>query len=349
MGYRFADYLRDRAPSAAVACAGLAVVALMLMAAGVAGEGVAAACGVAAAAGALATGLDYLRRRRYYRRLAALAEGLAREGRAYLAAELAEEPACAEERVFQEALRLGSKSMADELARMRADQRAYRDYVETWVHEVKTPIAAARLAAANDPCPVAEAMDVELGRVEGFVDQALYYARSTSLDRDFQVREVVLADVARAAVRSCARTLIDAGVAPELTDLDLTVRADPKWLEFCLRQVLVNAAKYRRDADALAGEPARVRLWARRRQTGLDAWETELFVEDNGVGIPACDLARVWDRGFTGENGRRYARSTGIGLYLVRELCAKMGLGVSCDSEPGAWTRVSVTFPDSAC
>ena len=228
-----------------------------------------------------------------------MAEGLAREGRAYLAAELAEEPACAEERVFQEALRLGSKSMADELAHMRADQRAYRDYVETWVHEVKTPIAAARLAAANDPCPVAEAMDVELGRVEGFVDQALYYARSTSVDRDFQVREVVLADVARAAVRGCARTLIDAGVAPELTDLDLTVRADPKWLEFCLRQVLVNAAKYRRDAGALAGEPARVKLWARRRQTGLDAWETELFVEDNGVGIPACDLARVWDRGFT--------------------------------------------------
>ena len=336
MGYRFADYLRDRAPSAAVAGAGLAVAALMLLAAGVAGEGVAAACGVAAASGALAGGLDYLRRRRYYRRLAGLAEGLA------------EEPACAEERVFQEALRLGSKSMADELARMRADQRAYRDYVETWVHEVKTPIAAARLAAANDPCPVAEAMDVELGRVEGFVDQALYYARSTSVDRDFQVREVVLADVARAAVRSCARTLIDAGVAPELTDLDLTVRADLKWLEFCLRQVLVNAAKYRRDADALAGEPARVKLWARRRQTGLDAWETELFVEDNGVGIPACDLARVWDRGFTGENGRRYARSTGIGLYLVRELCAKMGLGVACASEPGAWTRVSITFPDSA-
>ena len=92
MGYRFADYLRDRAPSAAVAGAGLAVAALMLMAAGVAGEGVAAACGVAAASGALAGGLDYLRRRRYYRRLAGLAEGLAREGRAYLAAELAEEP-----------------------------------------------------------------------------------------------------------------------------------------------------------------------------------------------------------------------------------------------------------------
>lgn len=342
MGYRFADYLRDRAPSAAVACAGIAVAALMLLAAGMPGGACAAVCGVVAASGVLAGGLDYLRRRGYYRRLAAMAEGLAREGRAYLAAELAEE------RVFQEALRLGSKSMADELARMRADQRAYRDYVETWVHEVKTPIVAARLAAANDPCPVAEAMDVELGRVEGFVDQALYYARSTSVDRDFQVREVVLADVARAAVRSCARTLIDAGVAPELTDLDLTVRADPKWLEFCLRQVLVNAAKYRRDADALAGEPARVRLRARRRQTGLDAWETELFVEDNGVGIPACDLARVWDRGFTGENGRRYARSTGIGLYLVRELCAKMGLGVSCDSEPGAWTRVSVTFPDSS-
>ena len=342
-----ASYLRDRLPSACVRAASLALVALALAAYGVEVGVVTLVTAVLAAGEAAALLVDFWRRYGFYQRLDRTADGLAEHGVAYLASELTREPATLEEAAFLDALRRASKSMADQVAIMRAEQRDYRDYVETWVHEVKTPIAAGRLVAANNPGPVADAMDAELGRIEGYVEQALYYARSTTLDRDFQVREVVLADVARAAVRSCARTLIDAGVAPELTDLDLTVRADPKWLEFCLRQVLVNAAKYRRDADALVGEPARVRLRARRRQTGLDAWETELFVEDNGVGIPACDLARVWDRGFTGENGRRYARSTGIGLYLVRELCAKMSLGVSCDSVQGAWTRVSITFPDS--
>ena len=91
----------------------------------------------------------------------------------------------------------------------------------------------------------------------------------------------------------------------------------------------------------------RVRIWAERRDTGLGAWETALCVEDGGIGIPACDLGRVFDRGFTGENGRRYARSTGMGLYLVRELCAKMGLAARIESEEGVWTRVSIVFPAS--
>ena len=191
---------------------------------------------------------------------------------------------------------------------------------------------------------MADAMDAELGRIEGYVEQALYYARSTTLDRDFQVREVVLADVVRAALRRNARTLIDARVTPELGELGLTVSADPKWVEFMLGQLMGNAAKYRRE-DAEAG---RLRVWASRRQTGMDAWETLLFVEDDGVGIPPEDLGRVFDRGFTGANGRRYARSTGMGLYLVRELAGKMGLTASIDSEQGRWTRVTLAFPASA-
>ena len=187
-------------------------------------------------------------------------------------------------------------------------------------------------------------MDAELGRIEGYVEQALYYARSTTLDRDFQVREVELSDVVRAALRRNARTLIDARVTPELGELGLTVSADPKWVEFMLGQLMGNAAKYRREG----AEAGHLRLWAERRQTGMDAWETLLFVEDDGVGIPPEDLGRVFDRGFTGSNGRRYARSTGMGLYLVRELAGKMGLAVGIASEQGHWTRVTLAFPASA-
>lgn len=339
-----ASYLRDRLPSACVRAASLALVALALAAYGVE-VGVVTLVTVLLAAGeAVVLLVDFWRRWGFYQRLDRTTDGLAKHGVAYLASELTREPATLEEAAFLDALRRASKSMADQVAIMRAEQRDYRDYVETWVHEVKTPIAAGRLVAANNPGPVADAMDAELGRIEGYVEQALYYARSTTLDRDFQVREVVLADVVRAALRRNARTLIDARVTPELGELGLTVSADPKWVEFMLGQLMGNAAKYRRE-DAEAG---RLRVWASRRQTGMDAWETLLFVEDDGVGIPPEDLGRVFDRGFTGANGRRYARSTGMGLYLVRELAGKMGLAVSVDSEQGRWTRVTLAFPASA-
>lgn len=338
------SYLRDRAASVAVRAAALALVALALGVYGVEAGIVALAIAVMAVAGLAATLIDWLRRRGFYAGLARSLDGLGEQGVAYLAPELMEVPSTLEERLFLEALSRESKAMADQVAAMRAEQREYRDYVETWVHEVKTPIAAGRLVAANNPGPAADAMDAELGRIEGLVEQALYYARSTSLDRDFQVRDVLLADVARASVRRCARTLIGARVTPELGELDLTVSADPKWVEFVLGQLLVNTAKYRRPGEG----PGRVRIWAERRQTGLDAWETLLHVEDDGIGIPAADLSRVFDRGFTGANGRRYARSTGMGLYLVRELCHKMGLAVRAESEQGSWTRVTLAFPASA-
>ena len=233
--------------------------------------------------------------------------------------------------------------MRDRIATARRLQREYREYVETWVHEIKTPIAAARLVARNNPSPATESMDAELDQIEGYVEQALYYSRGTSLDRDFQIRQVALAEVVRDALRHKARTLIGARVTPELEGLDLTVRADPKWLSFVIGQVLVNSAKYRSEKDGRG----RVRITATRRETGLDAWETVLAIADDGVGMPASDVGRAFDKGFTGENGRRFARSTGMGLYLVRELCEKMGVRAALESEEGSGTTVYLSFPDS--
>ena len=146
----------------------------------------------------------------------------------------------------------------------------------------------------------------------------------------------------RDALRHKARTLIGARVTPELEGLDLTVRADPKWLSFVIGQVLVNSAKYRSEKDGRG----RVRITVTRRETGLDAWETVLAIADDGVGMPASDVGRAFDKGFTGENGRRFARSTGMGLYLVRELCEKMGVRAALESEEGVGTTVYLSFPD---
>ena len=335
----FGAYLADRLAPLAVGAAALAFCALVMVVYGLDAAAVGFVCAVLVIAAAVALVLDWLHRHAFYRSLAETLDAL---DDTYLATELVERPGFAEGALFFDALDRESKAMRDRVAAERRRQREYREYVETWVHEVKTPIAAARLIAKNNPSAAMDAVDAEVDAIEGYVEQALYYSRGTSLDRDFQVREVVLADVVHDALRRKARTLIGARVVPELGGLDFTVRADPKWLSFVIGQVLVNSAKYRRPGE---GE-GHVRVFAERRETGLDAWETVLSIEDDGVGIPASDVGRVFDKGFTGENGRRFARSTGMGLYLVRELCEKMGVSAWLESEQGVGTTVYLAFPD---
>lgn len=335
----FGAYIADRLAPLAVGAVALAFAALVMTVYGLDPAAVGFVCSVLVLAAAVALLLDWLHRRGFYLRLSDLLDSL---DEAYLATELIDRPGFLEGEIFYDALDRESKAMRDRIALARRRQREYREYVETWVHEIKTPIAAAHLIARNNPAPEVDAMDAEVDAIEGYVEQALYYSRGTSLERDFQIREVLLADVVRDALRHKARTLIGARVTPELEGLDLTVHADPKWLSFVIGQVLVNSAKYCSDKDGRG----RVRITATRRDTGLDAWETVLAIADDGVGIPVSDVGRVFDKGFTGENGRRFARSTGMGLYLVRELCEKMGVRTALESEEGAGTTVYLFFPD---
>ena len=335
----FGAYIADRLVPLVVGVVALAFAALVMSVYGLDPAAVAFVCAVLVLAAAIALLLDWLHRRAFYQRLTDMLDSLDEE---YLATELVERPDFLEGELFYDALERESKAMRDRIASARRRSREYREYVETWVHEIKTPIAAAHLIAKNNPSPEVDALDAEVDAIEGYVEQALYYSRGTSLDRDFQIREVLLADVVRDALRHKARTLIGAHVVPDLGELDLTVRADPKWLSFVIGQVLVNAAKYRSEKDGSGC----VRISANRRETGLDSWETVLSIADDGVGIPAADVGRVFDKGFTGENGRRFARSTGMGLYLVRELCDKMGISTWLESEENVGTTVYLAFPD---
>ena len=184
---------------------------------------------------------------------------------------------------------------------------------------------------------VASKLKAELDRIESYVEQALYYARSTSLARDYAIRELPLADAVRTACKKNARYLIERGTTPSIEVGDgVTVFADASWLSFALGQVLVNAAKYGATS---------VRFTVREEGAGTSAARTVLEIADDGPGIPAADVPRVFDRGFTGKNGRAQGSATGMGLYLVATLCEKMGLGVGLASEEGTGTRVMLAFP----
>ena len=270
-------------------------------------------------------------RLRFYRDTARMLDELADP---YLLCELVEPPGFAEGDFLCQVLRRTGKSMADRVEDARRDAAEYRDYVEQWVHAIKTPIASARLALENYPGPLAEQVGEDLFRVEGYVEQALYYARSGAVERDYLIRAVPLDRLASAAVRRYARPLIAAGFQVDLQGLDAVVYTDEKWVCFILGQLISNAVAYRGEAPCIA--------FTQR----LEGSAAVLCVTDNGAGIPAADLPRVFDKGFTGANGRRAgARSTGLGLYLCRRLCGRLGLGLALFSQEGAWTRAEIVFP----
>ena len=345
--YDVGVYLRSHGVSLAVLVLLELLLALVLGVTSVSRDLATLVLSLVAGAWALALVLDYLRMRGFYRELGELAQTL---DRPRLIPGLLGEPSFAEGRIAHAALVAVSRGASEEVAAQRRQVEEYRAYVEAWVHEAKSPLAAAGLALENleagDGRPDPGRLRVlrrELARVDGYVEQALFYARSETLERDYLVRQHVLREVVHAAVRANADLLIGARVTPRLGEgLDLPVFTDDKWLAFMLGQLLQNSARYvRPDAE---GGP-QVWLDARVVGEGTARERVELVVRDNGCGVSAADLPRVFERGFTGENGRDHRRSTGLGLWLVARLAAKMGVSVGADSRPGEGFSVTLGFP----
>lgn len=313
------------------ACVGLLVVLPTL---GVTLHGALFAAGLAAACFAGAGIWNFARMARYWREVVAMVE---QAERACEIPALLDEPLFLAGRVAHGALEGVAQAASRENAELLQEQRAYSRYIELWIHEVKTPLAAAKLVLASMHGTEAATLKSELERIEAQVDQALYAARSATVANDYAIREVGLLDAAREAVKRNAHLLVGRQVEVRFDVPEgLTVLADRPWIVFCLQQVVVNAAKY--DARAIT-------FAARVEEPGTPRGRTVLLVADDGCGIPAADMPRVFERGFTGQVGRAHGSATGMGLYLVRTLCEQMGLGVSIASEEETGTEVAFSFP----
>ena len=326
----FGEFLTDRLPTVVLtALAALFAFALLVtLGAGAYAGGYLA--GAILLSQALAFLLEYLPRRRFY---GEIERDMARLDKKYLVTEVLPEAGFAEGRVLAALTREADKSMCDAVAVCERASKEYREYIETWVHEIKTPISAARLMLENEPGESARPLAHELTRIENYVEQALYYSRSGSVEQDYRIRETSLKALVASALRKNAALLIEAGASVKTENLDLTVFTDAKWTDFMLGQVLANSVKYR-------SGPLELSLTGEQRGSAVS-----LTVADNGPGVPAADLPHLFEKGFTGENGRRGAKSTGLGLYLCKKLCDKMGLDLSLASVSGAGMRVTFGFP----
>ncbi len=348
----FAAYIRSAWPTVAILLAADLLGGFMLAVGGTAPSLVTLACGIAAAATACALAVDYARKRPFLSELARLSSDLEHP---LWVSEMVDRPDYAEGAVAYDALRAVSKAANDDVATYRRQGAEYREYIETWVHEAKSPLAAAHLMLENiedelqaldgDPVDVVALLDrmgsfgEELDRMEGYVEQALFFARSETLDRDYLIREYGLRDLVSAAIRANSHVLISSRVSPTRGDLDYRVFTDEKWMQFILGQIIQNSVKYARP------EGAAIEFSAALRDEGLSSERVELAIADNGCGVSAADLPRVFERGFTGEAGRSGKRATGIGLYLVERLCSKMGIGIRADSVEGSGFTVTLSFP----
>lgn len=280
-------------------------------------------------------GWDYYHRKKYFDRIFRQLEGLDQR---YLIGELLPDSWRLEDALYREILRCSGKSVIEKIHILEDEAKEYREYMESWIHEVKTPITAMSLICENHRDTYTDRMKYELGKVENEVERVLYFARSEQVYQDYMIREVNLREVVLAAIRRNKQYLIAADISIELKVEDRPVHTDGKWVEFLLNQIIGNSIKYKRKDGA--GGVITI-------STQTAGSQVSLILEDNGIGIPADDRKRIFDKGFTGSNGRSRGSSTGIGLYLCRKLCDKLEIGLRAESEEGAYTRMILTFPDS--
>ena len=253
--------------------------------------------------------------------------------RKYLFMECVPPPGNLYERRLFDLTRRAGRAMTGAVSDAKAAQREYREYVERWVHEIKAPVTAARLICRDLNGNTRRKLIVELAQIEAHVERALFYARAENPEQDCLFRQVNMGDIAAEAIENHRPLLVQSGVRLETDGLDCTVCTDEKWAVFILGQLLQNAARYR------GAEPV---ISISARACGK---QTQLIVQDNGIGIPAHELSRVSDRGFTGSNGRACGGSTGMGLYLCKKLASFLDLGLHIVSQEGEGTTVTLTFP----
>lgn len=218
--------------------------------------------------------------------------------------------------------------LLDEQARLQAEftGRSVRmtDYYTLWAHQIKTPIAAMRLQMQSEDTDASRACLFELSRVEQYVDMVMAYQRLDSDATDYLFRACELDRIIRAAVKKFAGEFISRRIRLVYEPVCARVVTDEKWLQFVLEQLISNALKY-----TPAGSVT-IRLEA----------PATLVIEDTGIGIAPEDLPRIFERGFTGCNGRADKKASGLGLYLCARVCKNLGCGIRAESAPGKGTRV---------
>ncbi len=278
--------------------------------------------------------LEFIKYKNYYDEVDSILENLDNK---YLLPEIIKEANFIEGGKLNSILKEISRDMHENVKYYKDMQEDYREYIETWVHEIKTPIASTKLIIENNRNEVTNKIDFQMDRIEGFVEQVLYYSRSNNVSKDYIIKQINLDLVVRNVIKRNYRDFIHKKIKLDIKDIDEIVHSDGKWVEFIINQIIVNSIKYSNSKEPM------ISIYSIKKANSV-----MLTIEDNGAGIIDKDINRVFEKGFTGENGRKFSKSTGMGLYLCEKLCSKLGLKIIIVSEVNKGTKVTLIFPLSS-
>ena len=257
----------------------------------------------------------------------------------YLIAEIISTPSFEEGKILKQILEQTNKSMLENVNNYKYLMEDYKEYIELWIHEIKLPISASKMIVENNKNSITKSIDEELNKVENYTEQALFYARSNTVEKDYYIKKTSLKDIANECIKKNKNIFIQEKILVNLHDLEKDVNTDSKWICFIINQLIQNSIKYRKNNKKLE-----IEMYSK-----LGKENVILHIKDNGIGIPKGEITRVFEKGFTGTNGRESnKKSTGIGLYLCKKLCDKLGISIELNSVQNEGTEIRLVFPQSS-
>lgn len=272
---------------------------------------------------------EYFRQKKKAKKIISLVDNVNEK---YLISEIIKEPLEMENKAYYYALKQACKSMNDRIGELEKENAEYQEYVESFVHEIKTPISALSLALENNND---FRLKQEVDKINQLVEQMLYYARSENTEKDYFVKEIQLAEIIHSVILKYRHYMLNKKITLNVHDLEHIVITDEKWLVFIISQIIQNSIKY------LDKDKKEIEVWGENSNNYIN-----LIIKDNGCGIKESDLVRIFEKGFTGTN-RKKGYSTGMGLYLTKKLCDKLGLKLQIQLKEKEFTKLTITFPKS--
>lgn len=238
-----------------------------------------------------------------------------------------------EAQLIKDIVKLKNAEMEGKVQEVKSALDEMNDYITKWVHEIKIPISVCELIADKiEEIDLSEQLILEFNRINFLINQVLYTSRSSSYSEDLQISEINIESMIKKVVRRNATLFISKNISLELGNINYTVTTDEKWLTYIVDQLINNGCKY-------VPNGGEINIYAKEEDSNI-----VLYVKDNGIGIKEKDIKRIFDRGFTGENGRCLAKSTGMGLYLSKKIAHKLSHDIYVKSEEGLGTEFSICF-----
>ena len=328
---RLKEYLFDKLPQTIVFILGYIVTILFLRAFKVAKPLILAISFVFGVMYIVIIAIDYLRKQKFYNNLVQTVDGLDKK---YLVLEMINKPDFYEGKIFYQTLYEINKSMIENVKEYSLSIADFKEYVEMWIHEVKIPIASLTLLNHNMQNQIDKRYIEQIRKLDNYVDQILYFVRSENVEKDYIIKEKDLQEIIKNVALRNKDDLLENNVRLDVDIQSKLVLTDAKWLEFILNQIINNSIKYKRDDTESC-----IKI-----KSEEDKEKIYLTIYDNGIGIPESDITRVFEKSFTGENGRAKAKSTGMGLYIAKKLCDKLGHKITIESKVHDYTKITIIF-----